>query len=129
MDYSIDRREEHHACVVRVDGDIDLGAVPELRQALDQVIETGCSNVVIDLTGVTYADSSALGLLVWLDHQLQPRSGKAVLAGANRDVERSSSSQACSWLQDVSRRPMISRAPWRASTRSRTRPRSSGDTL
>ena len=88
MDYSIDRREEQQACVLRVDGDIDIAVVPELRQALDQVIETGCTNIVIDLERVTYVDSSALGLLVWLDHRLQPRYGKAVLASANEDVER-----------------------------------------
>ncbi len=88
MDYSIDRREDHHACVLHVNGDIDIAVVPELKGALDQVIETGCHNVVIDLAKVTYADSSALGLLVWLDHRLQPRQGKAVLAGANSDVER-----------------------------------------
>jgi len=35
-----------------------------------------------------YADSSALGLLVWLDHQLVPLGGRLVLAGANPDVRR-----------------------------------------
>lgn len=88
MEYTMDRREDHHACVLHVDGDIDIAVVPELRSALEGVIETGCNNVVIDLEKVTYADSSALGLLVWLDHMLQPRHGKAVLAGANRDVDR-----------------------------------------
>ena len=88
MEYTIDRRENHNACVLHMSGDIDIAVVPELRSALEGVIETGCHNVVIDLERVTYADSSALGLLVWLDHTLQPRDGKAVLAGANPDVER-----------------------------------------
>jgi serine/threonine-protein kinase RsbW len=44
--------------------------------------------VILDLERVTYADSSALGLLVWLDHRLRPISGRLVLAGANRDVAR-----------------------------------------
>ncbi len=51
-------------------------------------LESGCTNVILDLEQVTYADSSALGLLVWLDHRLQPVSGRVVLAGANRDVAR-----------------------------------------
>jgi serine/threonine-protein kinase RsbW len=42
----------------------------------------------MDLAGVTYADSSALGLLVWIDKRLQPFKGKLVLAGAGRDVSR-----------------------------------------
>lgn len=76
------------ACVVRLSGDIDIAVVPELRKSLDEALETGCANVVLDLTDVLYADSSALGLLVWLDHRLRPASGRLVLAGANRDVSR-----------------------------------------
>ncbi|MDF1541591.1 MAG: anti-sigma factor antagonist [Anaerosomatales bacterium] len=88
MDLAIDRHEGQRACVFHLAGDIDVAVVPDLRGSLDQVIETGCENIVLDLTEVTYADSSALGLLVWLDHRLQPREGKAILAGANDDVAR-----------------------------------------
>lgn len=88
MDLDIERREDQRACVLHLAGDIDVAVVPDLRGALDQVIETGCENIVLDLAEVTYADSSALGLLVWLDHRLQPRDGKAILAGANGDVTR-----------------------------------------
>ncbi|HSK47401.1 MAG TPA: anti-sigma factor antagonist [Coriobacteriia bacterium] len=76
------------ACVVRLSGDIDMSVVPDLRRALDDALQGGCSNVVLDLAEVTYADSSALGLLVWLDHRLRPDGGRLVLAGARRDVAR-----------------------------------------
>ncbi|MBW6467859.1 MAG: anti-sigma factor antagonist [Coriobacteriia bacterium] len=88
MELEIDRHEGHRACVFHLAGDIDVAVVPDLRGSLDQVIQTGCENIVLDLARVTYADSSALGLLVWLDHRLQPREGKAILAGANDDVAR-----------------------------------------
>lgn len=88
MDLKIDRREGQRAAVLHIAGDIDVAVVSELKRALDQVIETGYENVVLDLKDVTYADSSALGLLVWLDHRLKPQDGKAILAGANRDVSR-----------------------------------------
>jgi serine/threonine-protein kinase RsbW len=65
-----------------------MAVVPELKAGLDDALVGGCSNVVLDLTDVTYADSSALGLLVWLDHRLRPTDGRLVLAGANRDVSR-----------------------------------------
>jgi len=74
--------------VVRLSGDIDIAVVPDLRRELEGRLSGGCSNVVLDLSDVDYADSSALGLLVWLDHQLQPLGGKLVLAGASRDVGR-----------------------------------------
>lgn len=76
------------ACAVRLSGDLDMAVVPELRSRLDSIIDLGCDNLVLDLSEVTYVDSSALGLLVWLDHRLQPKGGRMVLAGASRDVER-----------------------------------------
>jgi len=76
------------ACVVRLAGDIDISVVPELRLALARALDAGCEHVVLDFSDVTYADSSALGLLVWLDHRLQPVAGRLILAGANRDVAR-----------------------------------------
>ena len=88
MELNVERRNEQRACVLHLSGDIDVAVVPDLRAALDEIIETGCENIVLDLGRVTYADSSALGLLVWLDHRLQAREGKAVLAGANADVSR-----------------------------------------
>ena len=60
------------ACVVRVSGDLDMAVVPDLRASLDRVFDAGCENVVLDLGEVVYADSSALGLLVWVDHRLRP---------------------------------------------------------
>lgn len=76
------------ACVVHLSGDVDIAVVPGLREQLDSVLDVGCADVVLDLTDVVYADSSALGLLVWLDHRLRPLGGRMLLAGANRDVSR-----------------------------------------
>jgi anti-anti-sigma factor len=75
-------------CVFHLQGDVDIAVVPEVRRRLDSALDEGCSNVILDLERVTYADSSALGLIVWLDHRLRPVSGRLVLAGANRDVAR-----------------------------------------
>jgi serine/threonine-protein kinase RsbW len=62
--------------------------VPELRRELETSMQGKCADIVLDLAEVVYADSSALGLLVWLDHRLRPSGGRLVLAGANRDVTR-----------------------------------------
>lgn len=88
MAVSLERDASARACVVRLDGDVDLAIVPELREALAEVVDTGCDNVVLDLEHVTYVDSTGLGLIVWLDRQLAPCEGKVVLAGANGDVTR-----------------------------------------
>lgn len=84
----IDRESDSPACVARLSGDIDFATVPTIRDAIDKAIRNGCTSVVLDLAGVKYADSSALGLLVWIDKRLQPHGGKLVLAGADRNVSR-----------------------------------------
>ncbi len=88
MSISLQRYSDRGVCVIRVDGDIDIGVVPHIQERLTATLESGCTNIVFDLSQVTYADSSALGLLVWLDHQLGPVDGRVVLSGANKDVTR-----------------------------------------
>ncbi|GAB4275426.1 MAG: hypothetical protein Kow0056_04940 [Coriobacteriia bacterium] len=83
----IDRDMASPECVVRLDGDLDLAVVPELREQLSQVVETGCEHIVLDMERVTYLDSTALGLIVWLDRQLAP-DGRVALVGMNPDVKR-----------------------------------------
>lgn len=86
--FEITKAVDAKACVARLFGDVDTAVVPDLRKELEEHIGAGCSNFILDLSGVTYADSSALGLLVWLDHRLYPAEGRVLLAGANSDVSR-----------------------------------------
>jgi len=86
--FEISHAMDARACVARLSGDIDTSVVPELREDLSSSIDGGCVNLILDLTHVTYIDSSALGLLVWLDHKLLPSNGRVMLAGANSDVSR-----------------------------------------
>jgi len=86
--FEIIRPSSNRACVVRLFGDLDTAVVPELREQLGAALDSGCGNVVLDFSQVKYADSSALGLLVWLDHRLGSGGGRLVLAGSNPDVQR-----------------------------------------
>ncbi len=86
--FELEKHDSPRSCVVRLSGDIDIAMVPELRRDLGNAIDGGCAHLVLDLSDVVYADSSALGLLVWLDHQLRPSGGRMVLASANRDITR-----------------------------------------
>jgi anti-anti-sigma factor len=77
-----------NVCVAYLSGDVDIASVGEFRAALEVSIATGCSTVVLDLADVDYADSSALGLLVWIERRLAPLGGRLVLTGADRNVSR-----------------------------------------
>ena len=93
--FEIAEQTTQGTCVVRLSGDIDTAIVPELQTRLGSALAGGCDNVVLDLCEVVYADSSALGLLVWLDHRLGP----AEAASCSRAPTRTSSgSSSCPGL-------------------------------
>jgi anti-anti-sigma factor len=88
MSVTIERSASSPACVAHLHGDVDIAAVPEIRAAVESAVVSGCTHVVLDLSGVEYADSSALGLLVWMDRRLRPCGGKVVLVAPDRNVSR-----------------------------------------
>ena len=50
--------------VVAAGGELDLYTVDRLRDKLGDVVERGARRVLVDLTGVSFMDSTALGVLV-----------------------------------------------------------------
>jgi anti-sigma B factor antagonist len=50
--------------VVRVAGEVDVYTAPQLREHLDHQIESGKHELVVDLSGVSFMDSTGLGVLV-----------------------------------------------------------------
>jgi anti-sigma B factor antagonist len=56
--------EEGGRAVVVAQGELDLYTSPRLREVLTGRIDAGDRHLVIDLAGVTFVDSTALGVLV-----------------------------------------------------------------
>jgi anti-sigma B factor antagonist len=50
--------------LITVSGEVDLATSPQLDTAVIAAIDSGNSSVVIDLTDVTFMDSSGLGVIV-----------------------------------------------------------------
>ena len=50
--------------VITVSGEVDLATSPELDTAIIAAIESGTSSLAIDLTDVSFMDSSGLGVIV-----------------------------------------------------------------
>jgi anti-sigma B factor antagonist len=55
--------------LVAVSGELDLASVPELRAALEIAAASGAP-VVLDVSGVTFIDSTALGALLRANDEL-----------------------------------------------------------
>ena len=64
QDFHIEERAGSSPPVIAVSGEIDVATAPQLRERLHGVIARGEATVVLDLFGVTFLDSTALGVLV-----------------------------------------------------------------
>lgn len=60
----VTRRSERDVEVLALAGELDLDSVQEIGPVLDAAIAAGGGSVVIDLSRVSFADSSALNLLL-----------------------------------------------------------------
>lgn len=67
--------------------ELDLAAVPELRARLAAVHAPG-AQVVLDLAGVTFIDSSALSVVLAADRRLMATGGALRLAHVSAEVRR-----------------------------------------
>jgi anti-sigma B factor antagonist len=65
--------------VVAVSGELDIVSGPRLRDALDEVMAGSPGRLVIDLTDVSFLDSSGLGVLVAARKKVRAWSGDVVL--------------------------------------------------
>jgi len=53
-----------------------------LRDDLLEIIDQGVSDLRMDLSGLTYIDSSGLGTLVTINKRVKEKNGRLVLTGA-----------------------------------------------
>lgn len=65
---------------MQVAGELDLATAPQLRDGLQRILEVGTQNVVIDMAGVTFLDSSTLGVLVVMWKAFRDSGGRLCLA-------------------------------------------------
>ncbi|MFI7237645.1 STAS domain-containing protein [Streptomyces cyaneofuscatus] len=74
-------REEQHALVVVASGDFDIDERDLLQAAWDEADERALPVTVVDLTGVTFADSSLLDTLLRAHARHHTARRRLVLAG------------------------------------------------
>lgn len=86
MELEITTAQEAGACVVTVEGEVDVYTASQLKEVLVETIEGGCANVVVDLDRVSFIDSSGLGVLVGALRRAKERSGSVRLVCARENV-------------------------------------------
>ena len=74
------------ANVLPLEGEIDLHVAPRLEGSLARITKKRPPQVVVDLSGVTFIDSSGLAVLIRAMQDIQKYGGKLTLSGMNDHV-------------------------------------------
>jgi anti-sigma B factor antagonist len=84
----IDDRTAGPATIVTVSGELDMETAPQLRMHLLNIIREDQRLVVVDLTGLTFMDSTGLQVLLSVRRRAQLFDGTLVLCGLQTPVRR-----------------------------------------
>ncbi|GAA3107773.1 STAS domain-containing protein [Streptosporangium carneum] len=80
-----------NAIVICAVGELDYDYAPMFRQELSELWGAGTGadpspSIILDLTGLTFCDSTGLAELLWALHRSKETGTHLVLAGANRTL-------------------------------------------
>ncbi|HLH57801.1 MAG TPA: STAS domain-containing protein [Streptosporangiaceae bacterium] len=82
------RPDEGGLCLLSVAGELDYHTAPRLRAGLDEVpLDEGLA-LIIDLSGLSYCDSTGVSVLVGAYHRAKATGAALALAGMNSDIAR-----------------------------------------
>jgi anti-sigma B factor antagonist len=74
------------AYVVSLGGEIDIYTAPKLERALEELTSSGARQVVIDLAGAAFIDSTVLGVLLKALARLDAGGGELLLVSDDRRI-------------------------------------------
>jgi anti-sigma B factor antagonist len=64
MNLKLDKGLHQGVDVIFISGEVDLYTASTLKEMIYELLDTGVSNIILDMTGLEFMDSSGLGVLV-----------------------------------------------------------------
>ena len=83
----ITQEKINDAAVCALEGEVNITTSPELRKASDALIKGNEKKVLIDLSAVSYIDSSGLATLIEMFQRLKKTGGRMRLSNMNDKVK------------------------------------------
>jgi anti-sigma B factor antagonist len=88
MNITVDVKEKDSSVEVKVSGEIDAYTAPQLREKLFPISEKEGVEIVVDLSDVSYMDSTGLGVFVGVFKKVRSNNGKFQLIGLSDRLKR-----------------------------------------
>ena len=64
MDISVSQTTAGDVPIVAVSGEVDVYSAPALKDNITEILQSGVTTLIVDLSGVAFLDSTGLGALV-----------------------------------------------------------------
>jgi len=77
MDYQIQREQD--VVILELRGVLDVASAPTFQTALRSILDEGGNRVAVDMAGVSFMDSSGLGVLIAAYRRLSGGGGRIAL--------------------------------------------------
>jgi len=87
IEFTIDERSVSGVPVLALGGEADVVTAPEIKEALSEIAGRS-STVVVDMSQLTFIDSTALGVLVVAGRRLAESDGELRLAGLQPHIRK-----------------------------------------
>lgn len=76
------------SATVAVSGELDLSTASEMRDHLYALLARGTTQLTVDVTGLTFIDSTGLGVIVAVLKRAREAGGNLTLKGPNRSARK-----------------------------------------
>ena len=74
--------------LIALAGDFDLHAGPDFERRVLEAIGRGCTDLLIDLSEVSFIDSTTIGILMRTRKRLAPIGGRVLVVTSDRNILR-----------------------------------------
>ena len=86
--FAVDVTSQESEPVVRVRGDLDLDTAPLLDRRLNELVDDGAREIVVDFGELTFMDMTGLTVLVRVLKRLRAGNGRIRLRSASQSVQK-----------------------------------------
>jgi anti-sigma B factor antagonist len=78
---------EYDIDIVSITGRLVAADAPEARESLKAIVEAGEGKLIVDLSGVSFIDSSGLSVLISAFKLIRSKGGRMLLSGISKNVQ------------------------------------------
>ncbi len=86
MNLKVKKKEKDRAGVIELSGEVDLHTAPVFKEALYELVEAGRDQIIVDLDGLEFMDSSGLGVLLGALRRIKTSGGNLHLVCTRENI-------------------------------------------